>query len=109
MIVKRDYTINVTNGFGELKVSAPYGKIFFIRISGPSAGWTIEIYTRDNIIYKYENAERGTIVEQVEIPCLGELDIKITGPDGQYIIGLGFEEVEFKNQTEALYVINNLS
>jgi len=104
MITKRDYTVNVVNGFGELKVSAPYGKIFFVRVSGPSAGWTVEIYTRDNPIYKYENAEKDTIVDQIEIPCMGELHIKVSGPDGAYTIGLGFEEVEIKNQTEYLYV-----
>ena len=105
MVLKKDYTIVVSNGFGRLVKSTSFGKIFFIRVSGPDKGFSIEIYTKGNIIYKYENSEYDTIVDQVELPLMGDIDIRITGPDGNYIVALGIEEEKIENLTKYLYII----
>jgi hypothetical protein len=94
MIREIDIKVNVINGYGETEIKAPIGKIFFINIEAPTEGYTIEIYTRDKIIYKYENSPQTIVENNITLPLLGSLTVKILGVDGTYNVKIAVEEIK---------------
>jgi len=95
MIREIDIKVNVINGCGETQIKAPIGKIFFINVDAPVENYTIEIYTRDKIIYKYENGPKNIVENNITLPLLGSLTVKIIGTDGIYTVKIALEEVKF--------------
>jgi hypothetical protein len=94
MIREIDVKVNVINGYGETEIKAPIGKIFFINVDAPIEGYTIEIYTRDKIIYKYENSQKNIVENNITLPLLGSLKVKIIGNDGVYNVKIAIEEIK---------------
>jgi hypothetical protein len=94
MIREIDVTVNVIGGYGETSIKAPIGKIFFINVDGPTDGYNIEIYTKDKIIYKYENSPKTIVENNITLPLLGSLTVKIIGNDGTYTVKIAVEEVK---------------
>jgi hypothetical protein len=105
MIREIDFEINVVNGHGETEKVTPIGRIFFISFEGPSRGYKIELLTKDKVIYRYEDSPIKIVENQLNLPLLGNLKIKIEGVDGNYILKIAFEEEKFKSIGEYLDMV----
>lgn len=102
MVYKKDYFIEVSNGEGYIKRDAPLGWIRFVWVEGPTDGYTIELYTKKQIVYKFENAPKILAEDNLTIPLIGEIEIKIFGKDGLYKVALGIDEQVITNEAEYL-------
>jgi len=105
MIREIDFKINVVNGYGESEKVTPIGKIFFISFEGPSSGYNIEISTKDKVIYRYDNSPIKIVENQLNLPLLGNLKVKIEGADGNYILKIALEGEKIKSIAEYLDMV----
>jgi hypothetical protein len=105
MIREMDFEIKVVNGYGETEKLTPIGKIFFISFEGPSSGYNIELSTKDKVIYRYENSPIKIVENQLHLPLLGDLKVKIEGADGNYILKIALEEEKLKSIAEYLDMV----